>query len=156
MPRKRRKSVGRAAVQLVDPARFDSAENMDLVDCLLRGDRAFCRLLDGAAVFESEEEERQTWYLNRDMLLSLQTGQLSEDFRIYVGNRPWGWWKYGSGLGSEIWSDPERFGINWRCSGCAPVSSSSRGTTSMIPTCSIVSPMVGRRNDNAGGRSGRP
>jgi len=87
---------------------------MDLVDCLLRGDRAFCRLLDGAAVFESEEEERQTWYLNRDMLLSLQTGQLSEDFRIYVGNRPWGWWKYGSGLGSEIWSDPERFGINWQ------------------------------------------
>lgn len=114
MPRKKQKKVGRTGIRLVDPITGQGFRNLDLVDNLLYGDQAFSNLLDDAAAFESEEEERATWELNKDLLLSLSTEDPNDNqLKIYVGHRPWAWWKYDSGVGPEVWGDWERFGYGF-------------------------------------------
>jgi len=98
---------------LEDPGKDTDYRIMELVDCLLHGDRCFAMMLADAAGFENDDEERRTWQLNKDLLLSMVSEDLNKDFRYLVGNRPWAWWKYESGLGAEIWGDFDRFYYDW-------------------------------------------
>jgi len=91
MPRRKTRPPKRQqGIRLQEPGPKTSLENNDLVDHLLRGPVP----LDGAACFESEEEERRAWLENKELIMRLA----KEGERLYYAggyhDLPWAYHKY--------------------------------------------------------------
>ncbi|HUV07609.1 MAG TPA: hypothetical protein VMX75_07750 [Spirochaetia bacterium] len=96
--------------RLEDPNLKGSHENNDLVSILLFDGCCMSFLLDDSERFATEEEERETWLVNRELLMSLTTENPRDTaYKILVGNRPWVFWKYETDIDRAILEDSDYF-----------------------------------------------
>jgi hypothetical protein len=66
--------------------------------------------LDNSAGFTDPEEARATWFIGRDLLLSLRTeDHRNTTFGVLPGMRPWGFFAFEVQLPREILEDPHKF-----------------------------------------------
>ncbi|HUX02483.1 MAG TPA: hypothetical protein VMY35_16090 [Phycisphaerae bacterium] len=100
----------RQAIALTDPREGGSTENLDLVSTLLYDGGCMPALLDDAAQFSSEEEMKQTWQANRELLMGLVTEDpLKTDLALMPGQRAWGYWRFESDIPPKVLENPEAF-----------------------------------------------